>query len=256
MTGLVCELPTWDAHGMSFTTRLNRRQVFGAALAGGMLLASPVQTFAAAATTREPRDPIAVPKDGKIKVAFVISAGANLIDMAGPWEAFQDMMLPNGEMPFQLSTIAETTEIVEMAGGARIEPNYSFDGYPSVPNVLVVGAQSNHSDQFMQVLRDVQGKVDLTMSVCTGAFKLAKAGILDGKSATTHHEFYDAFAKQFPKVNLVRGPRFVDDGSIITAGGLTSGISAALHVISRYFDVASMDRTARYLEFVQTARPA
>jgi transcriptional regulator GlxA family with amidase domain len=94
------------------------------------------------------------------------------------------------------------------------------------------------------------------MSVCTGAFKLAKSGILDGKSATTHHEYYDQFAKQFPKVTLIRGPRFVDNGSIITAGGLTSGISAALHVVSRYYDAPTAAKTAAYMEFVPTTRPA
>src|SRR5208283_5267422 len=118
------------------------------------------------------------------------------------------------------------------------------------------GAQSDGSETFMKMLRDVQGKVDVTMSVCTGAFKLAKSGILDGKSATTHHEYYDAFAKQFPKVTLVRGPRFVDNGSIITAGGLTSGISAALHVISRYYGDEAAANAARYMEFVPTARPS
>jgi transcriptional regulator GlxA family with amidase domain len=201
--------------------------------------------------------PLKVPPDGKIRVAFMISSGANLIDLAGAWETFQDTMLPNGDMPFELFTVAETTNIVEMTGGLRIEPAFSFaaDDIPHA-NILVVGAQSDGSEQFMSVLRDVQGKVDLTMSVCTGAFKLAKSGILDGKSATTHHEYYDQFAKQFPKVTLIRGPRFVDNGSIITAGGLTSGISAALHVVSRYYDAPTAAKTAAYMEFVPTTRPA
>lgn len=201
--------------------------------------------------------PLKVPADGKIRVAFMISSGANVIDLAGAWETFQDVMLPNGDMPFELFTLAETTNIVEMTGGLRIEPTYSF-GAGDIPhtNILVVGAQSDGSDTFMKLLRDVQGKIDLTMSVCTGAFKLAKSGILDGKSATTHHEYYDEFAKQYPKVTLVRGERFVDNGSIITAGGLTSGISAALHVISRYYDAPTAATTAAYMEFTTTPRTA
>lgn len=186
----------------------------------------------------------------------MISSGGNVIDLAGPWETFQDVMLPNGDMPFELCTVSESSSIVEMTDNLRIEPTYSFDGSVPTPNVLVVGAQSDNSERFMQTLRDVQGKVDVTMSVCTGAFKLAKSGILDGKSATTHHEFYDAFAKQFPKVHLVRGERFVDNGSIVTAGGLTSGISAALHVISRYYDASTAAKTAAYMEFVPTQRPS
>jgi transcriptional regulator GlxA family with amidase domain len=199
--------------------------------------------------------PIARPKGGKIRVAFLVSSSADVIDLAGPWETFQDVMIGD-EMPFELMAISETTSIVEMTGGLRVEPTYSFDGLDAWPHVIVVGAQSNGSPKVMELLQRAQGRVDITMSVCTGAFKLAKAGILDGKSATTHHEFYDDFAKQFPKVNLVRGERFVDNGSIITAGGLTSGISAALHVVARYYDTETAARTAAYMEFVPTARPA
>jgi transcriptional regulator GlxA family with amidase domain len=218
----------------------------------GAAAKAAAQTLSTQAVAR----PIPIPKSGRIKVAFAISNNANLIDLAGPWETFQDVMLSNGDMPFELVTVAETTQIVETAGGLRIEPTYSFDALPDWPNIIVVGAQSNHSDAFMELLREAQGKVDITMSVCTGAFKLAKSGILDGKSATTHHDYYDQFSKQFPKVTLVRGRRFVDNGSIVTAGGLTSGISAALHVIARYYDAPSAARTALYMEFVPTARPA
>lgn len=237
---------------------MNRRSALGSALSGTLLAALSPRSVAAAAAApaREPAAPLPVPKNGRITVAFMISTGANFIDVAGPWETFQDVMLAGNEMPFQLCTVAETTEIVEMTGGVRIEPTYSFDGIDFMPNVIVVGAQSDRSERFMQALRDAQGKVDVTMSVCTGAFKLAESGILDGKRATTHHDSYDAFAKKFPKVTLVRGPRFVDDGSIVTAGGLTSGISAALHVVARYYGNAVADRTAAYLEFVPTQRPA
>jgi transcriptional regulator GlxA family with amidase domain len=234
---------------------MNRRALLGASVAAGITAALPQALRAADLATAYP--PLKVPADGKIRVAFMISSGANVIDLAGAWETFQDTMLPNGGMPFELFTVSETTSIVEMTGGLRIEPAYSFaaDDIPHA-NILVVGAQSDGSEAFMKILRDIQGKIDITMSVCTGAFKLAKSGILDGKSATTHHEYYDEFAKQYPKVTLVRGPRFVDNGSIITAGGLTSGISAALHVISRYYDAPTAATTAAYMEFVPTLRPA
>ncbi len=236
---------------------MNRRQVLGAALAGSFVMSAAGKASALSDDgLAVPAAPLPIPKDGTIRVGFVISTNANVIDLAGPWETFQDTMHPNGDMPFELFTVAETTEIVEMTNGLRIEPTYSFEAIPFRPNVLVVGAQSNGSETFMKILRDIQGEIDLTMSVCTGAFKLAKSGILDGKSATTHHEYYDKFASDFPKVNLVRGVRFVDDGAIVTAGGLTSGISAALHVVQRYFDASYAARTAAYMEFVPTARPA
>jgi transcriptional regulator GlxA family with amidase domain len=88
------------------------------------------------------------------------------------------------------------------------------------------------------------------MSVCTGAFKLADAGLLDGKQATTHHDFWDGFATKFPKVQLQRGSRFVQsDETIYTAGGLTSGIDLALHVVEKLYGREAADRTAAYMEY-------
>lgn len=226
---------------------MNRRQLLAASAAagGGLLLG------AAAGSA-----PIARPASGRIRVAFLISDRANVMDLAGPWETFQDVVAPNGQPAFELATIAERAAPIDATGGLRIVPAYTFDSYAGWPNVLVVGAQSNKSPAVMKLLQDAQGRVDVTLSVCTGAFKLGDAGVLDGKRATTHHDFYDAFAKKYPKVELVRGERFVDDGSIVTAGGLTSGIAGALHVIARYFDASIAAQTARYMEFVPTARPA
>ena len=87
------------------------------------------------------------------------------------------------------------------------------------------------------------------MSVCTGAIELAKTGLLDGKSATTHHASYIYFAKTFPQVNLKRGFRFVDEGNVASAGGLTSGIDLALHVVERYFGHHAALDTAYVMEY-------
>ena len=153
---------------------MNRRQALGSAVAGSFAFDAPQRRPRWPLPAQSPGAPLPVPKEGKIKVAFAISNGANVMDLAGPWETLGDLMLPNGDMPFELYTIAETTQIVAMTGGLRIEPTYSFDSIPFMPNVVVVGAQSNRLAAFMELLRYVQGKVDLTMSVCTGAFKLGR----------------------------------------------------------------------------------
>jgi transcriptional regulator GlxA family with amidase domain len=90
------------------------------------------------------------------------------------------------------------------------------------------------------------------MSVCIGAFLLARTGLLDGITATTHHHFYDQFAKEFLNVELVRGPRYVEHDRIATAGGLTSGIELALRVVERYYgdDVAA--NTAYFMEYTRS----
>jgi transcriptional regulator GlxA family with amidase domain len=91
------------------------------------------------------------------------------------------------------------------------------------------------------------------MSVCTGAFQLGAAGLLDGKRATTHHDAFENFKKQFPKVTLIEGQRFVQSDDVIyTAGGLTSGIDLALHVVERYYGRQAAMDTAKYMEYEST----
>ena len=87
------------------------------------------------------------------------------------------------------------------------------------------------------------------MSVCTGAMVLASSGLLSGKSATTHHNAFGEFAMDFPDVQLQRGARFVEDGNVASAGGLSSGIDLALHVVERYFGRETARKTAEYMEY-------
>ena len=207
------------------------------------------------------------PPDGAIPVAFAISRGATMIDFAGPWEVFQDVMVMNARKqengqqenasqqetqeghrhPFQLYTVSEKTEPIEASGGMKIVPDYTFENAPA-PKVVVIPAQGG-SPALHAWLRKIVDSTDVTMSVCTGAFQLGRAGLLAGKEATTHHEFFDQFARAFPDVKLKRGLRFVEGGKISTAGGLTSGIDLALRVVERYFGRETAERTAFYMEY-------
>jgi YHS domain-containing protein len=90
---------------------------------------------------------------------------------------------------------------------------------------------------------------DVTMSVCTGAFVLAKTGLLNGKSATTYHGAFERFGMQFPDVHLKRGARFVENGNLATAGGLSSGIDLALRVVERYYGRDVAQQTAYTMEY-------
>jgi YHS domain-containing protein len=87
------------------------------------------------------------------------------------------------------------------------------------------------------------------MSVCTGAFVLARTGLLSGKAATTYHGAFVRFANEFPDIHLKRGARFVEDGNLATAGGLSSGIDLALRVVERYFGREVAQNTAYDLEY-------
>jgi transcriptional regulator GlxA family with amidase domain len=182
-----------------------------------------------------------------MKVAFVLTEGANVIDMAGPWEVFQDTMVGD-RMGFELFTIGESSSPVTMTGGLRIVPQHTFANAPH-PDIVVIGAQRG-APALPEWLRARAKDSRVVMSVCTGAFKLADAGLLEGKKATTHHEFWDAFAKKFPNVQLERGSRFVQsDDALFTAGGLTSGIDLALHIVEKFYGREAADRTAAYMEY-------
>lgn len=201
------------------------------------------------------------PANGPINVAFVISENANVMDIAGPWEAFGETMLtakrkPWHEtdsmddmlMPFKTYTVSDSLKPVSAANGLMIVPNFSFENAPN-PQVIVIPAQNGRSDAQKAWLLSNAATADVTMSVCTGASMLAKYGLLDGLTATTHHLFAASMQEQYPAVHFVSGTRFVDQGKMATAGGLTSGIDLALHIVERYYgqDVAQV--TANILEY-------
>jgi transcriptional regulator GlxA family with amidase domain len=222
----------------------------GMIAAGGAWFAKPGKRASAGA----PAAGLVPPARGKIPVAFVVTEGATVIDFAGPWEVFQDVMVPDrgsdheDQMPFDPYTVSDSTEPVTASAGLRIVPDHSFATAPP-PRVVVVPAQGGRSPAMLDWLRATARTADVTMSVCTGAFVLARAGLLSGRAATTHHDFVDRLASQFPDVEVRRGLRFVESDRISTAGGLTSGIDLALRVVERYFGRAVARRTAEYMEY-------
>ena len=188
------------------------------------------------------------PAKGTIPVAILISEGLNVIDFSGPWGVFESVSLPNAsEAPFELFTIAEKAETVVSGSGLKLMPHYTFANAPEM-KIVVIPAQKG-SDAMIEWLRKVAPMSDVTMSVCTGAFKLAKAGLLSGKAATTHHEFLDKLQKEYPDIQVKRGVRFVEGEKISTAGGLTSGTDLALRVVERYFGREVAQTTAAYMEY-------
>ncbi len=238
---------------------MRRRELLAQGAALGLLAAAPraaraVEKAAETAQSSGGLAKLTLPANRMILVAFALSEGATVIDFAGPWEVFSEVMLPelgssmDDQMPFRLSTVAESKTPVTASGGLKIVPGDTFESSPQ-PNVIVVPAQ--HGGKALhEWLRKASVKADVTMSVCTGAFQLARAGLLSGKAATTHHEFLDDFAKEFPDIKVRRGLRFVESGPhLATAGGLTSGIDLALRVVERYFGHAAAERTASYMEY-------
>ena len=229
-------------------------------LLGSATAVAGTSVLSAAGAAASSIAPLTAPAAGPILVGVLVGNGANVVDFAGAWEVFQDVEVPGrgtspeDASPFRLAMVSEKTAPLTATGGMIVTPRFSYDTLPAMPNVLVIGAQGEHTPEKIAWIRKAAAKADVVMSVCTGAFLLAKTGLLDGLEATTHHDFYDAFAKQFPAVRLVRGPRFVDNGHLATAGGLTSGIELALHVVERYFGTVPTNRTAQYMEYARSPR--
>ncbi len=227
---------------------MHRREFIGSTIAASVALFGAGAAAAAAPGSA----PTPLPKRGRINVAFMLGDNANVIDTAGPWEVFQDVMLGDSHHnPFELYTVAPEEGPLKMTGGLVVQPHYSVKNAPQ-PHVIVVPAHQATAGSREWLARASAG-TDVTMSVCTGAFQLARAGLLKGIPATTHHDFFESFAKEFPDIELRRGLRFVDSGRIATAGGLTSGIDLALHVVARYFGVEAAARTAQYMEYTSDA---
>jgi len=247
---------------------LSRRSIItGAASAGtGLLAGIALARKTSAATVAGPMKPVQplAPGNASLPVAFIMDDGATMIDFAGPWEVFQDAGFAAGVPGFSLFTVASgpgpyqtTGNVVGSAAamhmtGLKFTPDYTFDNAPQ-PKVVVMGAQGDgRNPKKLEWIRAVAQQADVVMSVCTGAFVLANTGLLDGLKATTHHNFYDQFAQRFPKIELIRGMRFVDNGKLITAGGLSSGIDGALHVVNRYYGASAAQKVADNMEYQGT----
>jgi transcriptional regulator GlxA family with amidase domain len=196
----------------------------------------------------------APPVGQSLRVAFIIANGANVADHAGPWEVFQDVELPDGKgggyPGFQLYTVSnDAAQPIRATGGLLIVPHYTFENAPE-PDIVVIGAQGAATPALKAWLLRQATRVDVVLGVCTGVTKLADVGLLDGKVAATHHAYVDSFNARFPKVKFVKGKRYVQsDETIITAGGITSGIDGALHVVARYFGEELAGEVAAYMEY-------
>jgi putative intracellular protease/amidase/YHS domain-containing protein len=231
---------------------------FGFLLALGVLTltalfttAAPIETTTSSGDNKQAgkANSLKPPGQGQIPVAFVISDGAVIIDFCGPWEVFRDVNIPGRQdAPFRLYTVSDSTSPIRAGGGMKIIPDYTFANAPA-PKVIVIPAQNAPSEAMLEWIRRSSKNTDVTMSVCTGAFVLAKTGLLSGKSATTYHGAFGGFAMQFPDIQLKRGARFVENGNLATAGGLSSGIDLALRVVERYYGREVAQKTAYNMEY-------
>lgn len=198
--------------------------------------------------------PLRPPAQGPVRVGFVVGPDLVAIDLFGPWAAFGDADMSGNSMLMRFNpyTIAETTKPIDV-DGIKIQAQYSFENAPQ-PHVLVVPMQKSLPATIAYIKR-AGPQADVAMSICTGAFLVAKAGLFDGGRATTHHGGYDELEQWYPKVTVIRGPRYVEDRKVSSSGGESSGIDLALRVVERYYGKNVADAAAYNMEYRRTPRP-
>lgn len=178
-------------------------------------------------------------------VAILLFNGAEIVDFAGPWEAF-------GTAGFLVHTVAENLDPRTMVFGQKVVPDFTFENSPKsdvllVPGGGVGGAMNNAA--LIRWLKTKASDVSHVMSVCTGALILAQAGLLDGLEATVTYGMEVPLQQVSSNVKVLSPRRFVDAGKVITTAGLTSGIDGALHLISKMAGIGAAQSVALNMEY-------
>jgi transcriptional regulator GlxA family with amidase domain len=189
----------------------------------------------------------------KNNVAILIFDEVEVLDFAGPFEVFAVADELCDHQAFHTFTLALRPGTVRARNGLKITPDFTLENCPP-PHIIVIpgGAGTRpllHMPALHEWLRVKSRTAEIVMSVCTGALILARAGLLEQLRATTHHENFAELRLAAPNTEVVETERFVDNGKVITAGGISAGIDCSLHVVARFFGEEAANRTARYMEY-------
>lgn len=189
-----------------------------------------------------------------MQVGIYIFDNVEVLDFAGPYEVFTCASRVNrGETPlFNVFTVGESLTPVHARAGLKIDPDFSLADHPDIDCLIIPGGLINAELDKQNVIEWIcqqSSKAKITASVCTGAFLLAAAGILEGKSATTHWEYIADLRAMFPQLAVKEGVRWVDEGAIVSSAGISAGIDMSLHLVERLKERDLALRTAKQLEF-------
>ena len=189
----------------------------------------------------------------KRRVCIVIFDEVEVLDFCGPFEVFSATGGRQGLTPFEVCTVAEQNRAVKARGGLSINPAYKFENCPRPDILLMPGGmgtrrEMNNPAMLDWLRRNAEG-AELILSVCSGALVLAKAGLLNGLTATTHHGALDELRAIDPDIAVDREKRFIDNGRVIVSAGISAGIDMSLHVVARLMGKEQALETARYMEY-------
>ena len=188
-------------------------------------------------------------------VGIYIYDQAEVLDFAGPFEVFSTAARVCGpETVFNVFLVSETGRAVAGRGGFSVNPAYGFHDHPPIDVLVVAGGVHTGEMEKPRVLDWLArtAEAELVASVCTGVFLLAAARVVTSHNVTTHWEDIDDLRRSFPELAVHDSRRWVDEGRIVTSGGISAGIDMSLHLVGRLHSVALAEKTARQMEFAWT----
>ena len=196
----------------------------------------------------------------KINVGIFIFDEVEVLDFAGPFEVFSRTRLLKGaesrrsdeSAPFNPFTVSIDTKPLTATGGLKIIADYTFNNFPKIDILIVPGGYGTrtllNNEILLKWIKAVSDKANITASVCTGSLLLAKAGLLEGKRATTHWGAIEALKSISKDIQVITERRVVND-EIITSAGVSSGIDMAFMIVENLYGEEVASDTSKYIEF-------
>jgi transcriptional regulator GlxA family with amidase domain len=186
-------------------------------------------------------------------VVILVFDDVEVLDFCGPFEVFSVTGLGRDPRPFRVLLAAERPGPVKARNGLSVNPHHTLADCPRPDLLLVPGGYGTrpllHNAAVIEWVREQAARAELVLSVCTGALVLGRAGLLDGRPATTHHGAFGELRTAAPRAEVREGVRFVDAGRVVTSAGIAAGIDMALHVVGRLLGPDEARATAAYMEY-------
>lgn len=187
------------------------------------------------------------------RIAVFVFPDVEELDFAGPWEVLSAWARGWPDDGIECFTLARVAGEIACAKGLRVVPEHDWGSAPPFDTLIFPGGRGTRpmlaDDALLAWVRDKADRGVTIASVCTGALVLAKAGLLDGKPATTHHGSLDYLKQLGREIEVLPDARFVDNGSILTAAGVSAGIDLALHLVVRMHSVERAREVRRYIQY-------
>jgi transcriptional regulator GlxA family with amidase domain len=182
-------------------------------------------------------------------IAIALWDGVEELDFAGPYEVLTAWARMS-ERPISVRTVASSSDAVRCSHDLKVVPDSTWEDVGKLDLLVLPGGDTRPlqaDESFLERVRTLAGSGTLMTSVCTGALVYGRAGLLDGRRATTHWGALDRLADL--GVDVDREARFVDTGEVVTAAGVSAGIDMALHLVARLESVDRAQEVRRYIQY-------